>query len=458
MDVLCNAAKLSRNILLLVQSLAAGTTKNMNTLIPEKQISRNKKDKMTTQPSLSHYKEDELTTTGSDGMSEFHLNGSGVVNMELFSQGKTVQARGVTTLNVLGMQPTFVEPPDSEYYTGMEDNYNEEEEEEDEEEEEEEDGSSRSGRFSVTTQALIDTESIPDTPLSTHSTEDNSTPCFSTLDSLDLSTFKVSSTTDANFIVSGRFESQQVSIVKGSSTIHAENDSMDNVGLAISGGTTNSHEKQIEGEGKALQKRVTLGFAVNLPVTPDASVTPSDIDKSDIVSNSSIHESIDRIGLLDDRFEFIKHKKHETGPKSVTLSLPPARRPDSRCTHYTHSTAPTSRVGGGVLGSQVPPSTLYQQSILSLSQSIGSDFTSTDASAQNGINCFFNTWPMEIQLAYILNMADIVMYGCDSSIQKMALQGPDEDRTTGQYGIVNLTGYNGSLESKNTSGWFNNIL
>ena len=82
--------------------------------------------------------------------------------------------------------------------------------------------------------------------------------------------------------------------------------------------------------------KVTLGSVVGLSDDVDSN---KHID-SDVASRFSVGSSIDRVGLLDDRFELVKKRHHYQpvliGAKSVILSLP-ARNADSHCTHYTHS-------------------------------------------------------------------------------------------------------------------------
>ena len=205
---------------------------------------------------------------------------------------------------------------------------------------------------------MIDTESIPDTPLSTRSTEYASGPYLSTGDSLGLSGLKVTS----GDYTSGGLDSQNVSMDKYSNLEITED------------GTSESEKFPLKKTG--IQKKVTL---ISLPQTP---VSPPFSDMEGSETSFSDHESvlkestIDRVNLLDDRFTFISALKQEANQHDrksrVTLTLPLTHRADSRCTHYTHSTAAFSWIGGGgVLGSQVPPSTVYQQSILSLSQALG---------------------------------------------------------------------------------------
>ena len=102
---------------------------------------------------------------------------------------------------------------------------------------------------------------------------------------------------------------------------------------------------------------------------------------------------------------------------------PDERNVFSRCTHYTHSTAPLAG-GANMLGSLVHPSTVIRQSGL---------YSMTSVTTQEGQastrSCFtlqslvFNSWPNEVVLAYVLGMASCTIYGRTSLIQWTAMQG-----------------------------------
>lgn len=424
-EILCEAAKSNEVVLHLVQSLAAG---NSSTCISTARQSTDSSNLSSTKaPSLSRYKSiDE----------EYSINGGSVAMIdssdnEMFQDGKPLESNKVTTLNVLGMQPTFLDPEIGSQYTS----YTAIEEEE--LDEEYTDGSSNTrlqdaevsaSGLSVDTQALLDMESIPDTPLTTQSTTDNaSIPNLSAINS-DLSELKEYST--------------NVSLAKDSSglvDIITEEDT-----------DTDKEPEKKKGRGK----KVTLVSLPHTPVSPP--VSDSEMSSSDVHRDTSL---LHRIRLLDDRFEVVgvlknQHAVHEGGPKSVTLKIT-SPRPDSRCTHYTHSTAPFSWIGGGVLGSHVPPSTVYQHSILSLSQTIGSDEEDTASIISEKINFHcFKTWPIEIQLSYTLNMGNLVVSGSNSNIQRMALLGPNEDSITAQYSLNCLKDYENLTDSKKSQSMF----
>jgi len=95
-------------------------------------------------------------------------------------------------------------------------------------------------------------------------------------------------------------------------------------------------------------------------------------------------------------------------------------RPDSRCTHYTHSTAPLDG-GGAILGSQVPLSTVYGvhsvASIPSTIKSVMEDLT-LDTPPKD-----LESWPWELAYVYTQCMASLVTFGNTSMIQKFAFDG-----------------------------------
>ena len=266
--------------------------------------------------------------------------------------------------------------------------------EDDEVEEEEEDFSLSQDltSLSVGTQGLIENETIPDL-LGSDSSHSNlaSHADLSAVDSFELSGFKDISATGLPSSLSQQTVRQSLST-----------------------------------------KRVTLGSVIDM-----GEETIEENVESDVAS--SVGSSFDRVGLLDDRFEmFGILKKKYKGAKSVTLTLPP-RNVDSRCTHYTHSTAPLSG-GMVVMGSQVPPSTVYRQSLLSSYHTIGTDRTALSSSVTSNNIHRFDTWPIEASVAYTTSMASIIIYGRSSHIQKLALEGASAD----SYGLKQLSSYDGN--------------
>ena len=123
-------------------------------------------------------------------------------------------------------------------------------------------------------------------------------------------------------------------------------------------------------------------------------------------------------------------------------------RPDSRCTHYTHSTAPLDG-GAVILGSQAPLSTVYgihsTASIPSTIKSVMEDPT-LDAPLKD-----LESWPWELAYMYVQCMASLVTYGDNSAIQKYALNGftfdaPRYSDGSRGYGLKQLVSLEGAYE------------
>ena len=373
---LCSAAELNLTVLSLIQSLAAGNAQRIfakQNSSPPPATPFSSKDQSAPPNTAAQYP----PASGYD----------------------KEQSQRVTTLNVLGMQPTFKHPPTD--YTESDEADEDEEEEKEEDEEDDEDEEEREEEYSLSrdltslsvgTQGLIENETIPDligSGSDSSHTQLASPEDLSAYDSMEISGFK-------------------------------------NISAA---GLPSSLSLQTAGRQSVTTKRVTLGSVIDM-----REGIIEDEPASDVPSRSSVDSSFDRVGLLDDRFEMVRAMKKRAA-KSVTLTLPP-RNVDSRCTHYTHSTAPLSG-GMGVMGSQVPPSTVYRQSLLSSNQTFSTNRTGLSSSMASDNSHRLNTWPAEISTAYTLAMASIVIYGRSSHIQKMALEG----NSTDGYGLAQLSTY-----------------
>lgn len=127
-------------------------------------------------------------------------------------------------------------------------------------------------------------------------------------------------------------------------------------------------------------------------------------------------------------------------------------RPDSRCTHYTHSTAPLDG-GAVILGSQAPLSTVYgihsMASIPSTIKSVMEDPT-LDAPLKD-----LESWPWELAYTYVQCMASLVTSGDTSVIQKFALDGfmfdaPRHSDGRRGYGLQQLVSLEKSCEESSS--------
>ncbi len=141
-------------------------------------------------------------------------------------------------------------------------------------------------------------------------------------------------------------------------------------------------------------------------------------------------ESMDRVRLFHDNYSIqdaaathhtVDNPQHVHPPIIAATTATPHEAPsraDTRCTHYTHSTAPLAE-GANMLGSQVQPSTVFRQSMLS-----GESSSPTQAcNRMAGFEC----WPGEVALTYTLCMASVCIYGKTSLICKTALEGLGKD-------------------------------
>lgn len=127
-------------------------------------------------------------------------------------------------------------------------------------------------------------------------------------------------------------------------------------------------------------------------------------------------------------------------------------RPDSRCTHYTHSTAPLDG-GAVILGSQAPLSTIFgvhsMASIPSTIKSVMEDPTLDEPPKD------LESWPWELAYMYVQCMASLVTFGDTSAIQNFALDGfsfdaPRYTDSSRGYGLQQLVSLEGSYEDSSS--------
>ena len=383
MSILCSAARRDPKVLRFVQGLSIGSN------ILETLKTENKSQEDETK------KEEEEGETFKD-----------TDHSSLVSGPET----NVATLNVLGMQPKFIEPE-------MEESDSEEKTIEEEEEDDDYNDYNEVSvhTLSVCTQALIDNESIPDTiqPSSTELSGSNVRERGGDEEMVTTSLEEPSTYKDSYSSYLLHLSSQYDQIMDDNKT--------SNVSGLLS-------VRKAEREGG--DKRVTLMGTL--------SCGEEEEEEGEEDNASSVGTSINRINLLDDRFQFVKTREEGAKAKSVTLTLPQIPlRTDSRCTHYTHSTAPFSW-GAGVLGSIAPESTVYQHSILSTPSTIKTDLSTISLTD-------FTSWSLDVKLTFVTGLTDVVMYGRDSRLQEQALMrggGGKEGKGPAGYSLIDLAAYN----------------
>ena len=389
MSILCSAARRDPRVLRFVQGLSIGT----NILEVDKNESKSQEDET------------------KEGEGEEGETFKGTDQDSLLSGPKN----NIATLNVLGMQPKFIEPEPQDSDSEETDS-EETDSEEKTREEEDEDNEVSVHTLSVCTQALIDNESIPDTiqPSSTEPSGSNvrevsggDEDLITTTSLEEPSTYKDSY---SSYLL--HLSSQYDQVI--------DENKVSNVSCL-----SNIKRTEREGGGGGGEKRVTLMGTLSRGEEEEDNA-------------SSVGTSINRINLLDDRFQFVKTRDEGTKAKSVTLTLPQIPlRTDSRCTHYTHSTAPFSW-GAGVLGSVAPESTVYQRSILSTPSTIKTDLSTISLTD-------FTSWSVGVQLTFVAGLADIVMYGRDSRLQELALMSSGGTEGAAGYSLTDLASYNDEL-------------
>ncbi len=169
-----------------------------------------------------------------------------------------------------------------------------------------------------------------------------------------------------------------------------------------------------------------------------------------LITVSGHSNADERINLLD-TIESVDSQSDMESQKKVVLQSPTntcttfepiedchTLQQQSPASYYAHSHAPLSD-GVAVLGSQVAPSTVYRRSVFSTpDQHLGS-------LEDNTVSPGLQSWSTEVSLLYTLGMADCVLYGRSSLIQRCALLG-DED----EGGLVGLAQYSNNGSSTGT--------
>ena len=231
---------------------------------------------------------------------------------------------------------------------------------------------------SVRTQSLIEDESIPNTPVS-----------------IDSSCSNVGSHKSRSSSPNERPQTAPITSIA--------------LGPTLEEGQTKSNHGR---SSTAPTAASALGTMVSVAVS-----TPMEEKLQSLLSPSGVGQK-----CLDDGLEGAKSRKAE-----------------SRCTHYTHSVAALSGWEGGGRGSQLPPSTVYLPSFVSLPPVL-------DEGGEFKFNSRFELWPSEVCVAYTMNMSSIAIYGRTSGIQEAALNGW-RGQEMSKHGLTQLAGFQLDQES-----------
>ena len=424
MNILCSAAETTLDTLHLVQSLASGSVRMYN-LSKDRETSGTRQTPILTRESLTK-RITSLTYTecgGRENAIQFRKGTRFTLPTSTDSEGSTRQASGGTTkkslktLNVLGMQPDFSESlaesmgntlihSNNDIITASASKPREE------------DGQHKQSYYSdtqspsVKTQSLLENESIPEMPLSQYSSN----------------TIVMDPGSSATLGATGSMSKSAGLLVNSNSYRKNLDSSLSNLSMDIP--TDEEEPNNSTSSFKSVPRKfASSGFGhYSLPI------------KHCSEELSTLHE----VGS-----SLTSHQEPQTKDNEVTVSY---QGLESQCTHFTHSSAPLSG-GAGVPGSQVPPSTIYRRSTISTPATELHNLCSTTAL---GNTSRFENWPNEVVLTYTINMASIVIFGRSSLIQKVALEGFEEDSLSvtdpfrepqQKYGLMQLVEFSGPNES-----------
>ena len=439
MSVLCTASERVLDVLYLVQSLASGSARQhyLNegtenaTEHQQTPVSKSTKDKQRVPVTLGSDKPEttldlkkgtRFTLPGSAG--KRHSHGDRVWRGQA---GPRVSKSTVKTLNVLGMQPDFNESlmgsigqttvqlstADEE---GLTTTVSKPSERNDELKRNHLDEPSSVDilSHSVRTQSLIENESIPDTPPSQYSS--NTTI-------LELG----SSVT----LEAGLSRSKSVGFLASSNSYTKNLSAMNVLSTAVISSNQSEATPTVGAEPDSTTSLIPVQRKLVSPVSgPLVDYNQCSSHKDDL---PTLHE-------------VVISKNSQLGAETVAAGDQQMNlNQQSRCTHYTHSTAPLSG-GAGVLGSQVPPSTIYRRSTISTP---ATELPNIDSAIAMEKDSKFEQWPIEVALTYTLNMASIVVYGRTSLIQKVALEGVRSEGSSSvvqKYGLMQLIDFSVNCE------------
>lgn len=484
MNILCTASELSIDALNLVQSLATGVPSYADPLLscdltPQRNGTTNTAldtAKTTAAAAAVAAASEQVgaelrnSTTGLVGyikgtrfslptQMKFGLSNEATRRSSL--QSNTAQ---VATLNILGMQPDFSIEERESVYTANQTvmSYQTKGEgsgltggdgldgvgggkrgtsadaEENKEQDEEEEEYSASGVTSVGTQSLIANESIPD-PLPS------------------------GMTSNATVLEMGSLLDNIESLEKSAALFASSNSKNLSLSNIVSPVVLPSGELESEDNDGDDQTRKPVSTGVPAAATTGRTTSPR--------RKTHSGGSTDRVVVFDDQFSSIQERQEEETseiqPQEVHVVVSSgsssciSSRAQSRCTHYTHSTAPLLG-GANMLGSQVHPSTVLRHSALSGELSSAGSLGSQVPKLSK-----FEHWPCEVAMTYTFNMASIAIYGRTSLIQRTAMEGravpggggvgePHENQTQRKYGLLELAELDVDKDKSNTDDHGNN--
>lgn len=452
MNVLCTASETAIDVLHLVQSLASGSA-------TQHHLGEDRGIPMNQQPSTSKSTRDcsakhSAAITPTDNRqadlkkgTRFTLPASAEKSVSQAKSSKLSRQesadkmshnkKSMKTLNVLGMQPDFSESLAGSVgqtltYSGTADNDSltvSASKQTAEEVEYQRNERSRSETVqSVRTQSLIENESIPETLPSQYS----------------------SNTTVLGFGSSTTLEAG-ISTTKSGGLLATSNSYSKNLDLSISNVlSTAIISSNPSGDIPTIGEEQDSSVSSIIPVqrklvSPISGLLADYGQPSNLKHNSQDLPTLREVASL-------QGSNRDSGTRQINPISP--QGVDSQCTHYTHSTAPLSG-GAGVPGSQVPPSTIYRRSALS-TPATELPIIESRCSTALGDTSKFESWPNEVALVYTLNMASVVIFGKSSLIQKVALEGLEQDGPSQKdqvpphqkHGLIQLVEFTGEAGSE----------
>lgn len=436
MSILCTTSQLNLGVLNLVQSLAKGSSRS-----PQKTKAATIKLKTTleTSPPLSSPK-DKLKAMKLQPSMPAHMEmggASGKIPMSTSKvQGST--SRTMPTLNMLGMQPDFSIPDGESVYTVTDETIVSQSVVR----ERADDGGNSIDEYdyikhmdfsdpipihrqetltpgTIGTQSLIENESIPDPLPSTMTSNVTVLDAMESIITVDfgeslgksaghlltssnLKDFSVSNLLSPSLLPSGELKSIEELVDSIADTTNGELKESNDTGMDALTENASNHSKSSPDLGGVWTKK---GSSV------------------DLYQLRSTDEPWQVVIQDDNGQEVTLQPIKPQQVKIVSVPESEQRSVETRCTHYTHSTAPLAG-GANILGSQVHPSTIIRHSALySTASSKSPTAAVTNESAAALSISKFASWPSEVAIAYIMGMTSCAIYGRTSLIQRTAMEG-----------------------------------